>query len=76
MVMNALSCGAVSHVGTEAPTKPDVLFLEKLDIDFVINSAEQKVYVTDEVVAARRVLTLGDDGVAKLVEPKVVEKKE
>lgn len=75
-LQNACCIGVIHQVMTEAPSKADVLFLEKYNIDYVVKTPGQTMFVTDEVVQNRRVLALGDDNVARLVEAKVESKKE
>lgn len=67
----------VTTVVADAPAKADLLFLERLRIDYVVTSYRQaKALVTDEVVNAMRVIAIGKDGVARLVESKVEGKKD
>uniref|UniRef100_A0A7S3P4Q0 Uncharacterized protein n=2 Tax=Amphora coffeiformis TaxID=265554 RepID=A0A7S3P4Q0_9STRA len=70
MVMNACAANTVDEVIVEAPTKVDLLFLEKKGIDFVITSPGQSNVVTDEVVIANRVLILGEHGHLRRVQAK------
>lgn len=76
MVLTARAVPCVTTVIAEAPAKADLMFLEKLHIDFVVTSHSQAKLVTDEVVNAKRVLAIGEDGVARLVDSKVEGKKE
>lgn len=62
MVMNACASNTVDQVVVEAPTKCDLLFIEKQGIDFVILEPGQNNMVTEEVVNANRVLILGEHG--------------
>ena len=71
MVLNACAAGnIVDEVVVEAPTKVDLMFVEKQGIDFVVLTADQKNVVTDEVINASRVWILGDHGHLRLVQPK------
>ena len=76
MVMNACAANTVDEVIVEAPTKVDLLFLEKKGIDFVITSPGQSNVVTDEVINANRVLILGEYGHLRRVQPKLAEHKD
>lgn len=76
MVLNACACTSVDEVICEAPTKVDLHFLEKNGIDFVVSSAGQSKYVTDEVVNANCCLTIGEDGVARPIKAKADTKTE
>ena len=76
LVLTARAVPCVTTVIAEAPAKADLMFLEKLQIDFVVTSHSQAKLVTDEVVNAKRVLAIGEDGVARLVDSKVEGKKE
>jgi glycerol-3-phosphate cytidylyltransferase-like family protein len=71
----------VHAVITGAPTKVDLMFLEKFQIDYVVlkntgSSCCTTQLVTDETIQAQRVLMMGDDGIVRLVEPKMDGKKE
>ena len=70
MVMNACASNTVDEVIVEAPTKVDLLFIEKQGIDFVITSPGQNNVVTDEVINANRVLIMGEHGHLRRVQPK------
>lgn len=70
MVLNACASLSVDEVITEAPTKVDLMFLEKRGVDFVISSAGQAKFVTDEVINASRCLAIGEDGVARPLKAK------
>ena len=70
MVMNACAANTVDEVIVEAPTKVDLLFLEKKGVDYVITSPGQSNVVTDEVINAHRVLILGEHGHLRRVQPK------
>jgi len=76
MVLNACAATSVDDVIAEAPEKADLMFLEKQKIDFVVLSAGQINVVTDEVIAAKRCLCIGDDGIARAVKTKEEHKKE
>jgi glycerol-3-phosphate cytidylyltransferase-like family protein len=82
MVLNACACSSVDEVITEAPAKVDLMFLEKQGIDYVIlpattsTSAAASNYVTDEVMNAQCVLSIGTDGVARPVLAKGANKSE
>ena len=80
MVLNACASSSVDTVIAEAPLKADLMFLEKQKIDFVVmapwQTANNIKSVTDEVVDSNRVLTIGEDNVARPVEPKVGSKTE
>ena len=76
MVLNACACTSVDRVIAEAPVKADLHFLEKHGIDRCVANLGQAQFVTDEVVQAARVLQLGDDGIARLVQPKQEQKKD
>lgn len=76
MVLNACAISCVETVIAEAPTKADLMFLEKHRIDFVVMAPGQNKFVTDEVVNANRVLAIGEDGVAHPVAPKLEGKAE
>ena len=65
MVLNACASGSVDQVVAEAPDTIDLMYLEKLGIDFVIASAGQAKFVTDEILASKRCLTIGEDGIAR-----------
>jgi glycerol-3-phosphate cytidylyltransferase-like family protein len=75
MVLNACASTSVDVVVAEAPSKADLMFLEKQSIDYVIMTTGQPQFVTDEVVSAGRCLVIGEDGTCRLVSSKV-EKKE
>jgi glycerol-3-phosphate cytidylyltransferase-like family protein len=71
----------VHAVITGAPTKVDLMFLEKFQIDYVVlmNTGScccTTQLVTDETIQAKRVLMMGDDGIVRLAEPKMEGKKE
>jgi glycerol-3-phosphate cytidylyltransferase-like family protein len=69
----------VHAVITGAPTKVDLMFLEKFQIDYVVlmnTGSCTTQLVTDETIQAQRVLMMGDDGIVRLVEPKMDGKKE
>jgi hypothetical protein len=74
MVLNACASNVVDEVVVEAPTKADLMFLEKQGIDYVILTPGQTNLVTDEVVNAQRVLVLGDYGHLRRLLPKVQHK--
>ena len=74
MVMNACASNVVDEVVVEAPTKVDLLFVEKQEIDYVV--VRQTTVVTDEVVNSDRVLMLDDHGQLHRVRPKAAEHKE
>jgi hypothetical protein len=74
MVLNACASNVVDEVVVEAPTKADLMFLEKQGIDYVILTPGQTNLVTDEVVNANRVLVLGDYGHLRRLQPKVQHK--
>lgn len=76
LVLNACASTSVDNVIAEAPAKIDLLFLDKQSIDYVVMSAGQVNFVTDEVIAAKRCLCIGDDGIARLIKPKEEQKKE
>lgn len=76
MVLNACATPCVDQVIAEAPSKVDLMFLEKRGIDFVLMAPGQTKFVTDEVVNAKLVLAIGDDAVARPVEAKVEGKTE
>ncbi|GKY98480.1 hypothetical protein MPSEU_000805300 [Mayamaea pseudoterrestris] len=75
MVLNACASTSVDEVIAEAPTRADLMFLEKQGIDFVIMSTGQQQCVTDEVVNAGRCLIIGEDCVCRQVLAKA-DKKE
>jgi hypothetical protein len=75
-VLNACAISCVTRVISEAPAKADVMFLEEQKINFVVNNPSHGNNVTDEVIAAKRVLLIGEDCIAKPVEPKAEGKKE
>lgn len=78
-VLTARAVNCVHTVIAEAPVKADLMFLEKLQIDYVVmppGTHQVTKFVTEEVVNAKRVLAIGDDGVARLVESKAEGKKE
>lgn len=70
MILNACSTACVDEVIAEAPAKADLMFLENYDIDYVMCLASQNQFVTDEVLVANCVLVIGDDGVARPLQPK------
>ena len=74
MVLNACSCSCVDEVIAEAPSKVDLMFLEKLGIDYVISLAGQTQFVTDEVINENRCLVIGEDSVARPVKAKTEHK--
>lgn len=76
MVMNACASNTVDEVVVEAPTKADLLFIEKKGIDFVIVTPGQTSLVTDEVIGAERVLILGEHGNLGRVLPKSASHKD
>jgi hypothetical protein len=85
MVLNACASSSVDEVITEAPVKVDLMFLEKQGIDYVIlpatgsatmTAAAASNYVTDEVMNAQCVLSIGADGVARPVLAKGANKSE
>jgi glycerol-3-phosphate cytidylyltransferase-like family protein len=82
MVLNACASSSVDEIITEAPAKVDLMFLEKQGIDYVIlpatttTSAAASNYVTDEVMNAQCVLSIGTDGVARSVLAKGANKSE
>jgi hypothetical protein len=85
MVLNACASSSVDEVITEAPVKVDLMFLEKQGIDYVIlpatasttmTAATASNYVTDEVMNAQCVLSIGADGVARPVLAKGANKCE
>jgi len=76
MVLNACASTSVDEVIVEAPTKADLLFLEKHGIDFVVSTHQQSKFVTDEVVGENCCLTIGEDGIARPVKAKLEQKKE
>lgn len=77
MVMSACASNVVDEVVVKAPTKVDLLFIEKQEIDFVlIDAPGQTNLVTDEVINANRVLFLNDHGHLRRVRPKSAEYKE
>lgn len=65
MVFNALATACVDAVIAEAPAKADLMFLEEHDIDYVLSKASQPQFVTDEVVATKCSLVVGDDMVVR-----------
>ena len=65
MVRNACAMASVDEVLTCAPTKVDLLFLEKHQIDFCVVASGQTKFVTGDVIANQRALLIGDDGVAR-----------
>lgn len=69
-VLNACSVSSVDEVVAEAPVKADLMFLEKYRIDYVVSTPSQTQFVTDEVLADHRCLSLGDDGLARLLSVK------
>lgn len=76
MVLNACAVGCVDEVIAEAPEKLDLTFLEKQGIDFVVTDAGQSTFLTDEVIVAKRVLTIGEDGIARPMKIKETGKSE
>jgi len=76
MILNACATSCVDEVIAEAPEKADLMFLEKQDIDFVISHVGQTQFVTDEVLNAECCLTIGEDGIARLVKPKEEQKED
>eukprot|EP00529_Nitzschia_sp_RCC80_P024498 CAMPEP_0113501922 /NCGR_PEP_ID=MMETSP0014_2-20120614/33239_1 /TAXON_ID=2857 /ORGANISM="Nitzschia sp." /LENGTH=452 /DNA_ID=CAMNT_0000396595 /DNA_START=149 /DNA_END=1507 /DNA_ORIENTATION=+ /assembly_acc=CAM_ASM_000159 len=76
MILNACACSCVDEVVVEAPEKLDLMFLEKQNIDYVLSTAGQSQFVTDEVVNAGRCLVLGEDGIVRLFQLKDPSKKE
>lgn len=76
MVLNACATACVDQVVAEAPTKVDLMFLEKTGIDYVVILPGQDKGVTDEVIAATRCLVIGEDGIAHPVQPKDAQKKD
>lgn len=76
MVMNACASNTVDEVVVEAPTKCDLLFVEKQGVDFVVLVPGQKNVVTDEVVNANRVLILAEDGHLRRLKPKGSQHKD
>ena len=75
-IFNACACSCVDEVIAEAPAKLDLMFLEKQKIDFVVSTAVETQFVTDEVVNAGRCLTIGEDGVVRLFKLKDATKKD
>jgi glycerol-3-phosphate cytidylyltransferase-like family protein len=72
--IRAIHC--VDTVIAEAPGKADLMFLERLHIDFVVMNSNQTKFVTDEMISAKRVVVIGEDCVARLVDPKLERKME
>lgn len=75
-IFNACACSCVDEAIAEAPVKLDLMFLEKQKIDFVVSTAVETQFVTDEVVNAGRCLTIGEDGVVRLFKLKDATKKD
>ena len=70
MVLNACATSCVDEVICEAPKKADIMFLEKLSIDYVVSVAGDQNFVTDEVIGANRCLCIGENNVARPIVPK------
>lgn len=68
--LNVMASHCVDEVIVEAPLRLDLFFLDKQGIDFCVMVPGDKLYVTDEVVIARRVLVI-DDSNASLLLPKL-----
>ena len=66
----------VDQVIVEAPEKVDLMFLEKFGIDYVVASADQRKFVTDEAIGAERCLTIGEDSVARPSKLKAEDKSD
>lgn len=76
-VLNACAVSVVDDVVAEAPTKADLMFLERYSVDYVISLPSQGKLVTDEVVADNRCLVVSDDNVARpMLKPKASEHKD
>jgi hypothetical protein len=78
MVMNASSIFCVDEVIAEAPTKADLMFLEKQRIDYVVLTSDQlsqTPFVTDEVKLAGKCITLGEDHVFRPLKAKDESKR-
>jgi glycerol-3-phosphate cytidylyltransferase-like family protein len=75
MILNACACSCVDEVVAEAPEKIDLHFLEKQGIDYVMLSAGQSKFVTDEVLNASRCLEMGGDGIVRPAKSKAGKKE-
>jgi len=76
LVLNACAVPCVDEVIAEAPSKVDLMFLEKQGIDFVISSAGQTKFVTEEVLNSERCLIIGEDAVARPLKAKLEQKSD
>jgi len=70
MILTACACSCVDEVIAEAPKKLDLMFLEKQGIDYVISSAGDEQFVTDETLGAGRCLAIGEDAIARPLKAK------
>lgn len=70
MILTACACSCIDEVVAEAPDKLDLMFLEKQGVDYVVSRSGEKQFVTDEVLRAKRCLTIGEDGIVRLLEAK------
>jgi hypothetical protein len=69
----------VHAVIVDAPTKIDLIFLEQVQIDYVMVNDSRQIdkYVTDEVLRAKRVCIIdGDDGIVRILDANLERKKE
>lgn len=72
--LNASAVSCVDGVLTETPTKVDVKFLEKHDINYYVCPAGKTKGASETVLLAKLCLAIGDDNIARAVESKGVHK--
>lgn len=64
MILNACASSAVDQVIVEAPSKVDLRFLHKYDVDYVVCPAGKHGIVLEDVLETNKCIAIGEDGVA------------